>query len=82
MLDIDLSEAEDTLSKLVVSKTIYARLDRPSGVVTFAARKNPDDILDAWSNKMSEVLDQVVKVNHLIAKEEMIHSISKKTLTQ
>ena len=67
--------AEEALSKLVVSKTIYARFDRPSGLITFEERESPDSVLDQWAAQLTSVLDQVVKVNHLIAKEEMLHSM-------
>jgi 26S proteasome regulatory subunit N5 len=60
------------LSNLVVNKTIFARLDRLSGIVTFEAKKDANTVLNEWSNTVHSLLDLIVKTNHLITKEEMI----------
>jgi len=64
------------LSNLVTSKTIYARIDRPAGIVTFAAQKDPEIILNSWSNGINSLLELIVKSTHLITKEEMVHTIA------
>ncbi|KAJ2993834.1 26S proteasome non-ATPase regulatory subunit 12 [Globomyces sp. JEL0801] len=70
-------EAEEFLSDLVVKKTIYARIDRLAGIVNFEAKKDANSVLNEWSNTIHSLLDLIVKTNHLIAKEEMVHSITK-----
>jgi 26S proteasome regulatory subunit N5 len=77
LLDLSAQEAEDYVSALVVNKTIFARIDRLKGVITFVARKDQQEILNDWSHNISSLLNLVVKTNHLIAKEEMVHSITK-----
>lgn len=66
-------ETEDFLSNLVVNKTVLAKTDRPAGVVSFSQRKDPNDVLNEWSNHLSSLMQLVNKTTHLINKEEMVH---------
>jgi 26S proteasome regulatory subunit N5 len=69
-------ETEAFLSNLVVNKTIFARMDRPAGVITFTKPQDPTVMLNEWSNSIHSLLDLIVKTNHLITKEEMVHSLA------
>ncbi|KAI9105969.1 PCI domain-containing protein [Phlyctochytrium arcticum] len=60
LLDLNVSETEEFLSNLVVSKTIWARMDRPAGVVTFQHRKDPNTVLNDWSTNINSLLDLYV----------------------
>ncbi|TPX34343.1 hypothetical protein SmJEL517_g02966 [Synchytrium microbalum] len=77
LLELSAAEAEEFLSKLVVSKTIYAKIDRPAGIVSFVPRKDPNAVLNEWSTNINSLLELIVKTQHLITKEEMVHSITK-----
>jgi 26S proteasome regulatory subunit N5 len=77
LLDLSAKETEEFLSKLVVDKTIYARMDRPAGLVTFVKNRSPNESLNEWRGSVHELLDLIEKTNHLIAKEDMVHSITK-----
>jgi len=68
-------ETEAYVSKMVVSKTIYGRINRPDGIVTFAEKKDPNEILNEWSNSISSLLALIETSTHLITKEQMIHKI-------
>ncbi|KAJ4444640.1 hypothetical protein ANN_06436 [Periplaneta americana] len=68
-----LYETEDFLSNLVVNKTVLAKTDRPAGVVSFTQSKDPNDVLNDWSNHLSSLMQLVNKTTHLINKEEMVH---------
>ena len=70
-----LQESEEFLTQLVIKKTIYARIDRPAGVVNFREVKDPNEVLNEWSRNLSSLMALVSKTTHLINKEEMIHSI-------
>ena len=78
LLDSDVKSTEESLAKLVVNKTIYAKLDRPAGIVRFLPRQDPSAVLNEWSGRVSHLLNLVVRVNHLIAKEEMLHALATK----
>ncbi|KAF9381724.1 26S proteasome non-ATPase regulatory subunit 12 [Podila verticillata] len=77
LLDLPDKECEEFLSKLVVSKTIYAKIDRPAGIVSFAKSKHPNEVLNEWSQDINALLGLIEKTCHLITKEEIIHSITK-----
>lgn len=77
LLDLPAQEVEDVISKLVVSKVVYAKMDRPTGIITFAAPKDPNEILNEYSTNIGSLLELVDKCNHLITKEEMVGSITK-----
>jgi 26S proteasome regulatory subunit N5 len=69
-------ETEDFLSKLVVNKTIYARIDRPAGIINFVPKSDPNTILNDWSRNINSLLELINKTTHQIAKEEMVKSIA------
>jgi len=77
LLDLNEKETEEFLSKLVVSKTIYAKIDRPAGIVSFQAPRDPNQMLNDWSSNVNALLALIEKTCHLISKEEMVHSIAK-----
>ena len=77
LLDLNPQETEDTLSSLVVKKTVWAKVDRLEEIVNFAAYKDPSDVLNDWSHDISSLMQQICKINHLINKEEMVnHSLT------
>lgn len=55
LLELTPEQAEDTLSQLVVSKTVYARIDRPADIITFRPRKDPNAVLQDWSSSVTYV---------------------------
>lgn len=73
LLDLSLQETEEVLSTLVVNKTVYAKVDRLAEVVNFTAYKDPNEVLNDWSDNINALMQQVCKINHLINKEEMVH---------
>ncbi|CAG8661908.1 9957_t:CDS:10 [Funneliformis caledonium] len=77
LLDLKEQQAEDFLAKLVESKTIYAKIDRPAGIISFAAPKDANQVLNDWSGNINSLLGLIEKTCHLITKEEMLHSIAR-----
>jgi len=61
LLDLTPQETEKTLAALVVSGTIWARIDRPSGIVDFKAKRSPEDVMNDWSSDMQKLLGLVEK---------------------
>ncbi|XP_031558598.1 26S proteasome non-ATPase regulatory subunit 12-like [Actinia tenebrosa] len=76
LLHLTPEESEHFLSELVVSKTVFARIDRPSSIVTFSSSKQVNDILNEWSHNLSKLMGHLNKTTHLITKEEMVHKLS------
>jgi 26S proteasome regulatory subunit N5 len=67
LLDMDRQDAEDLLSRLVVDKTVAAKIDRPAGIVTFKSQvDSPKVILNQWSANVNSVLDLIAKVRFIL----------------
>jgi 26S proteasome regulatory subunit N5 len=78
LLDLTEDETEKYISELVTSKTIYAKIDRPARIVSFAKTRDADDILNEWSSNMKSLLGLLERIDHLITKEEMMARIQPK----
>ncbi|XP_065826835.1 26S proteasome non-ATPase regulatory subunit 12-like isoform X1 [Oscarella lobularis] len=74
LLCLSTKEVEESLSSLVVDKTVHARTDRPGGIVSFQAPEDPNQVLNAWSRSLDSLMALVNKTTHLVTKEEMVHS--------
>lgn len=74
-----LSQPEDTaeqfLCDMVVTGGVYAKIDRPAGVVVFVRPKAGNELLNEWSHGVSKLLELVEDTCHLINKEIMVHKL-------
>jgi len=61
LLDLSPQQTEETLSRLVVSGTVWARIDRPAGIINFRNKKTPEDVMNEWSSDMQRLLGLVEK---------------------
>ena len=68
LLDLPLLKTERTLCKLVTDKTVYARIDRPAGIVTFKQKTSINAVLNNWSGDIGKMLSLVEKTSHLVSK--------------
>ncbi|KAK9797011.1 hypothetical protein WJX73_004598 [Symbiochloris irregularis] len=75
LLDLPADETERQLSEMVVKTGLTARIDRPAGVVRFAAPKTPETVLNTWSRSIGKLLEVVDRTCQQIQKESMIHKI-------
>ncbi|KAL9010441.1 MAG: hypothetical protein Q9173_004623 [Seirophora scorigena] len=75
LLDLDAEETEKYISELVTAKTVYAKIDRPNRVVSFAKTRTPDEVLNEWSGSVKGLLGLLERIDHLITKEEMMARI-------
>lgn len=75
LLDLGLTETEQTLASLVTNGTVWARIDRPKRIVSFSPPKEANDILNEWSENTDKLLGHIETIGHLIAKDEMMHGI-------
>lgn len=78
LLDLTEEETEKYLSELVTAKTVWAKIDRPAGVVSFEKKRDADDVLNEWSGNMKSLLGLLERIDHLITKEEMMARIAPK----
>lgn len=61
LLDLSLKQTEEILSRLVVSGTIWARIDRPAGIVNFRSKRSAEEAMNDWSSDMQKLLGLVEK---------------------
>lgn len=78
LLSLDRDEFESRLSELVIDKVIYARIDRPSGVVKFGKLKNAEVEMSHWGAGIDKVVDLIKDAGHLIQREKMIQEARNK----
>jgi len=75
LLRLPSSTAEVLLSELVSSKQLYAKIDRPKGVVEFRKPQQATEVINGYAADLSQLLQLVEKTCHMISKENMIHNI-------
>lgn len=78
LLNLSEDETEKYISDLVTAKTIYAKIDRPARIISFAKPRDADDVLNEWSGNMKSLLGLLERIDHLITKEEMMARIAPK----
>lgn len=61
LLDLSLKQTEEILSRLVVSGTVWARIDKPAGVVNFRSKRSAEEVMNDWSSDMQKLLGLVEK---------------------
>jgi len=75
LLDLSPNEAEKFLSELVTRKTVFAKIDRPAGIVVFRRSAESEDTLNGWARDTDKVMELINKTMHLITKEQMVHQL-------
>lgn len=68
---------EDTITNLVNSRVIWAKINRLNGVISFKKPLSTNETLNSWAQDLNRLLGLVISVNHLINKEEMIGEMNK-----
>jgi len=75
LLDLPEDECERYISDLVVNKSIFAKIDRPMGMISFRKRKDANEFLNEWSTNVNNLLGLLEKTCHLVHREHMVHKI-------
>ncbi|GFR44258.1 hypothetical protein Agub_g5460 [Astrephomene gubernaculifera] len=75
VLDLTQEKMEKHVADLVVCGAIRAKMDRPSGVITFAPAQRPEEQLNGWAGNIARLLGLVDKSCQLIEKEAMVHKV-------
>lgn len=75
LLDLSANDAEKHVADLVVAGVVYARIDRPAGIVSFVGGQTTPDLLNSWSHSIAELLGVVENTCHLVAKERMLFGV-------
>jgi 26S proteasome regulatory subunit N5 len=73
LLGLSVDEAEKHVSDMVSDSGLYAKIDRPKGIIVFAKPQGPDEVLQDWASDISKMLSLVETTCYLINKETMMH---------
>jgi len=76
LLILSEKETELHLGRMVVSGSVYAKIDRPHGIISFRKAETASNKLNAWSNDLDSLLKIVETTCHLIERENMIHKLN------
>jgi len=77
LLGLTEDQAETFLSEMVTEKLVYARIDRPAGIVNFQKPQAAAEVLSEWGRDITECLALVETTTHLINRENMVHGLVK-----
>mmetsp|Transcript_3429 Transcript_3429/g.6009 ORF Transcript_3429/g.6009 Transcript_3429/m.6009 type:complete len:472 (-) Transcript_3429:2288-3703(-) len=74
LLDLSPDTAKERVAHLVSDKKVlWAKIDRPKGIVVFRKNQAADENLNEWAKSVSSLLDLVEKTCHLVHKEIVVH---------
>ncbi len=76
ILGLPQDDTEQFVSSLVASKTVFAKIDRSLGIISFHKASQPADQLNEWSEDVSLLLSSLERVSHLIQRENMVYKIA------
>jgi len=76
LLSLNEKETEQHLGRMVVSGSVYAKIDRPHGIVVFQKIQTASEHLNAWVNDIDSLLKIVENSCHLIERENMIYKLN------
>jgi len=82
LLNLSELDVEKFISELVSAKTIYAKMNRPKGIVSFRRRQDPNEVLNEWAGDVNHLLSILERTSHMIHKEQMIHQAIAKDAMQ
>lgn len=74
MLHLGAEATERHLSDMVVGGKVFARIDRPAGIVSFAEPRSATTVLNAWASDVSKLLGLVDRACHIASMEVQNHS--------
>jgi len=77
LLELSIEESERFLSETVVHGEVYAKINRPQGIVVFRKPLQPSELLNNWANSVDTVLSLVEATCHHIHRERMVYLESK-----
>eukprot|EP00457_Paulinella_chromatophora_P004956 gb/GEZN01004969.1/.p1 GENE.gb/GEZN01004969.1/~~gb/GEZN01004969.1/.p1 ORF type:complete len:556 (-),score=150.13 gb/GEZN01004969.1/:202-1845(-) len=75
LLNLNEDQTEEYLCEMVSSSQLYARIDRPAGVVTFTKSKAATEIVQAWAEDIGQLLGLVERTCNDINKENMMNKV-------
>lgn len=76
LLGLDAATTEAAVSELAADKALYAKIDRPAGIVVFARPRPAEEVLSEWAADVDKVLSLTETTSHLIQREYLVRGIT------
>lgn len=76
LLQLDQLQTETTIIELVSKGDLYAKINRPAGIVNFIKPKDQEELLNQWSMNIDQLLEGIETIEHMITKEELMAGVS------
>ena len=80
LLGLTVAQLELEIASLVSDGTLYAKINRPQGIVRFAVAPTPESTLTEWAGKLDTLLQLVETTTHLIHKEHNTTNAERSTV--
>jgi len=71
LLALDEEKTETYLSEMVSSKQLFAKIDRPIGIISFQRKRDANEVLNTWADDITELLSVVESTCHMINMDNM-----------
>jgi len=78
LLCLDIPETEKHLSRLVVNGSVFAKMDRPHGIIAFKKAEQASDVLNSWGSDIENLLGLGENTCHLIHRKNIVHKLGAK----
>lgn len=82
LLQLTNQQLETYVSELVNKGMIFAKINRPQGIIKFEKQNNNseniNDLLNDWCYDVDKLLEEIDSIGHLINKEEMMYGIKQR----
>ncbi|CAG87242.2 DEHA2D13728p [Debaryomyces hansenii CBS767] len=82
LLQLTNQQSETYVSELVNKGMIFAKINRPQGIIKFEKQNNNseniNDLLNDWCYDVDKLLEEIDSIGHLINKEEMMYGIKQR----
>lgn len=75
IMSVPVDALESYLSDVSSTGSLFVKIDRPAGIVSFQQPKAPEAILSDWASDMSKLMNLMEGTCHLINRENMVHKI-------
>jgi len=69
-------QTEAHVSELVTTNMIWARIDRPKGIISFRKRQNANELMDNWSSNVKELLTKLDQCSHSVHRELVANKVA------
>lgn len=74
LLDLEVSAAEEALARQVERGVMWAKLDRPAGLIVFHPRVDPNAALSNWAQSLHSLLGHLETACHSVHRDMMVHA--------